>query len=76
MAILGCLAPAPGGRRVTISRALMSITYPSRLMLVSAMNSCHGGYVGDPQHQCFCTPIMIQHYRSHISGPLLDRKTL
>ena len=59
--------------RVTISRALMSITYPSRLMLVSAMNPCHCGYSGDPQHQCSCTPIMIQRYRSRISGPLLDR---
>ena len=59
--------------KVTISRALSSVTYPSRLMLVAAMNPCPCGYLGDPVHVCSCTPLMIQRYRSRISGPLLDR---
>ena len=59
--------------RVTISRALMSITYPSRFMLVAALNPCPCGYLGDPLHPCSCTPLMIQRYRTRLSGPLLDR---
>ncbi|WP_224983656.1 YifB family Mg chelatase-like AAA ATPase [Geomonas agri] len=59
--------------RVTISRALSSVTYPSRIMLVTAMNPCPCGYLSDPVHQCSCTPLMIHRYRSRVSGPLLDR---
>ncbi|MEJ2039941.1 MAG: YifB family Mg chelatase-like AAA ATPase [Desulfosarcinaceae bacterium] len=59
--------------RVTISRANSSITYPAEFMLVAAMNPCPCGYFGDTQHNCCCTPIQIQRYRTRISGPLLDR---
>ena len=59
--------------RVTVSRAAMSLTFPARFMLVAAMNPCPCGHHGDINHECLCTPQQIQRYRSHISGPLLDR---
>ena len=59
--------------RVTISRALGSVTFPASLMLVAAMNPCPCGYRGDPKRQCNCTPLQIERYLSRISGPLLDR---
>jgi magnesium chelatase family protein len=38
-----------------------------------ATQECPCGYFSDPQHECTCTALMIQRYRSKISGPLLDR---
>lgn len=58
---------------VTVSRAVASITYPALFMLVSAMNPCPCGYLGDPRHQCTCTTGLIHRYRRRVSGPLLDR---
>ncbi len=58
---------------VTISRAVSSITYPASIMLVCAMNPCPCGYLGDPHHQCTCSPSQIHRYRHRVSGPLLDR---
>lgn len=58
---------------VTIARASSAITFPAKVMLVSAMNPCPCGYLGDALKPCVCTPFQIQKYRSRISGPLLDR---
>lgn len=58
---------------VTIARALTSITYPARFMLVAAMNPCPCGYFSDPNHECTCTYARIHRYRSKVSGPLMDR---
>jgi magnesium chelatase family protein len=58
---------------VTISRSAGKITLPCAFMLVAAMNPCPCGYLGDPKHECRCSPTQIQRYRARISGPLLDR---
>ena len=58
---------------VTISRAITSITYPARFMLIAAMNPCPCGYFGDSQKECHCTPHEIQKHLGKVSGPLLDR---
>ena len=60
-------------QRVTISRAMGTVTFPSDLMLVAAMNPCPCGFRADPRRQCSCTPKQIERYLSRISGPLLDR---
>lgn len=59
--------------KVTISRVNATLTYPCNLMLISSMNPCKCGFLGDAKRECTCTPAQINQYRSRISGPLLDR---
>lgn len=59
--------------RVTISRATISLTFPSRFMLAAAMNPCPCGFWGSQVRECTCTALRIERYVNKISGPLLDR---
>jgi magnesium chelatase family protein len=60
-------------KRITISRAMHSLTFPANVMLIAAMNPCPCGFFGDPQRACTCAFPVVQRYRTRISGPLLDR---
>lgn len=58
---------------IRISRASGSLEYPSRFMLIGAMNPCPCGYYGVPDRTCKCTSQQLQRYLARVSGPLLDR---
>lgn len=58
---------------LTISRGGGRLRFPSRCMLVAAMNPCPCGYLGHPSRRCTDSRDAVHRYRSRISGPLLDR---
>ncbi|HCB93457.1 MAG TPA: ATP-dependent protease [Selenomonas sp.] len=60
-------------RKITVSRVHATLTFPSSIILIAAMNPCTCGWAGDPEHECDCTPNEIKRYTKKISGPLLDR---
>lgn len=68
-------APMERGH-VEIARAKFHTSYPCNFTLVAAMNPCHCGYFGDPEHECLCTPTQREKYYHRISEPILDRIAL
>ncbi|HAP59682.1 MAG TPA: magnesium chelatase [Cytophagales bacterium] len=60
-------------RRVTISRAKVSVDFPANFMLIASMNPCPCGYYNHPEKECVCGPGVVQRYLNKVSGPLLDR---
>lgn len=60
-------------RKVTISRAKLSVEYPANFMLVASMNPCPCGYYNHPEKECVCGAGVVAKYLNKVSGPLLDR---
>ena len=60
-------------RHITIARAAKTLRFPTKFILLGAMNPCPCGHLGDRKKACRCAGAQIQRYRTKISGPLLDR---
>jgi len=60
-------------RTVLLSRAGVSVRYPSSFTLIAAMNPCPCGYLGDALKPCVCSLVDVRRYRKRLSGPFLDR---
>lgn len=58
---------------VRITRVDGTYSFPCHFQLVAASNPCPCGYLGDPSHECSCTPAQIHAYQTRIGGPLVDR---
>ena len=60
-------------KKISISRASWTATYPSNFMLVAAMNPCKCWFFKDPIKICSCSHNDIKKYQSRLSGPMIDR---
>lgn len=58
---------------VVLARARISLRFPSKFVLVAAMNPCPCGFFGEGGNRCTCDPSLVTRYRNRVSGPLLDR---
>ncbi len=60
-------------KKVSISRARQSVTFPADFMLVAACNPCPCGNRNHPFQECICSPLEIKRYMGKLSAPILDR---
>jgi magnesium chelatase family protein len=60
-------------RRITITRARGTVTFPCSFQVVGAMNPCPCGHLGSHVRNCTCSPAAVARYRARLSGPLQDR---
>jgi magnesium chelatase family protein len=74
-ALEGLREPLERGE-VSVVRAGYRVRFPSRFLLVAAMNPCRCGNHGVEERTCRCSPREVERYRDRISGPLMDRLDL
>jgi len=60
-------------KKITISRAHGSFSYPANFILIATKNPCPCGYYRDGKHACTCSMATIIRYQKKISGPIADR---
>ena len=59
--------------KISISRIHGVSQFPSKPLVIAAMNPCPCGYYGVSGYDCHCTQGEVRRYRRKLSGPLLDR---
>ncbi len=59
--------------QVRIVRVDGAYVFPCDFQLVATANPCPCGHLGDPGHECICTPQRINSYQAKLGGPLMDR---
>ena len=58
---------------VDITRAIGTIRFPAKFLLVLAANPCPCGRYSGKGRACQCSSLQVRRYLNRLSGPLLDR---
>lgn len=72
-AVLEVLRQPMEDRKVTISRARITVDYPASFMLVASMNPSPSGDFYDPEKGTADSEMAVRRYLNKVSGPLMDR---
>jgi magnesium chelatase family protein len=59
--------------RVLISRVNTKISYATKFLFAAAQNPCPCGNLFSQVHECRCSELEINRYKSRISEPIMDR---
>ena len=63
-------------KRITLSRAGRSTTYPANFQLYMATNPCPCGNFGNSKKICLCSARSVEQYWKKFGDPLLDRVSI
>lgn len=60
-------------RKVSVSRAKGSVSFPAHFILIAAMNPCPCGNYNVKNKVCTCSAGNLSKYQRKLSGPIIDR---
>lgn len=58
---------------IQITRAAGTYVFPTRCLLIAALNPCPCGFSHDLERRCTCSPLQVKRYLNKLSGPIVDR---
>ena len=61
---------------VEITRAIATLRFPAKFILILAANPCPCGKFAGKGRACQCSSLQVRRYLNKLSGPLLDRMDL
>ena len=60
-------------KKVSITRAMYKVEFPSDMIFICSCNPCKCGYFYEPGDLCKCSAGEVARYMKKLSGPILDR---
>lgn len=67
------MRPVMDDGEVRIVRAEGMYNMPANFLLLASAKPCPCGHLGDPNHECYCSPQAVMHYQQRLGGAIQDK---
>ena len=71
--VLFFIRPVMDDGEVRIVRAEGMYNMPANFLLLASAKPCPCGHLGDPNHECYCSPLSVMRYQERLGGAIQDK---